>query len=180
MLLAWGLSFHRDKVVLRPVIWGMVLQVVCLVLALGVPAWGWSGPLQPIMSLINRFIIMLLSCASKGGELVFGSLVEESKLGFIFAVQVLPAIVFFSALISVAYHLHLLQPIVRVLSFVMKRLMGTSGAESLGVAVNVFLGPTEALLMVRPYFQRMTSSEIMALMVGVGRPRLPRACWLFM
>ena len=144
----------------------MILQVLFAILVFGIPALNLSGPLSPVFAWINHIVVALTTCASKGGEMVFGSLMDIKKNGFIFFVQIVPVILLFSALTSIAYHLKIFQKIVGVLAILMKKLMFISGAESLSVASNVFIGPSESILVVRPYVGGMTRSELMALMVG--------------
>jgi CNT family concentrative nucleoside transporter len=115
----------------------------------------------------NTIINQLLDYTKEGSKFIFGNLVGDMKtFGFIFAFQVLPTIIFFSALMSVMYHLGLMQKIVNVVAKVMAKTMGTSGAESLSAAANIFLGQTEAPLVIKPFVSRMTRSEIMAVMTG--------------
>ena len=96
---------------------------------------------------------------------IFGDLADGSK-GFYFAFQVLPTIIFFSSLMSVLYHLGAMQKVVQGMAWVMAKAMRVSGAESISVAANVFIGQTEAPLVVRPYVSPMTQSELLTLMVG--------------
>ena len=93
-------------------------------------------------------------------------LADPSNLGFIFAFQVLPTIIFFAALMAVLYHIGLMQKIVQGMAWVMLKVLRISGAESLSIAANVFVGQTEAPLVVRPYISRMTESELFTMMVG--------------
>ena len=108
----------------------------------------------------------IISFAMEGSAFIFGSLADPSNLGFIFAFQVLPTIIFFAALMSVLYHIGLMQKIVQAMAWVMLKVMRISGSESLSVAANVFVGQTEAPLVVRPYIARMTESELFTMMVG--------------
>ena len=108
----------------------------------------------------------IISFALDGAEFIFGSLADPSNMGFIFAFQVLPTIIFFASLMAVLYHIGLMQKIVQGMAWVMLKVMRISGAESLSVAANVFVGQTEAPLVVRPYISRMTESELFTMMVG--------------
>ena len=166
LLIAWGFSSHKKSLNGKTIFWGMVLQIVFAVLIFGIPALNLSGPLSPLFVWINYIVLALTTYASKGGEMVFGSLIDIKKNGFIFFVQIVPVILLFSALTSIAYYLNVFQKIVGVLAILMKKLMFISGAESLSVASNVFIGPSESILVVRPYVGGMTRSELMALMVG--------------
>ena len=97
---------------------------------------------------------------------MFGSLADTSKVGFVFLTMVLPTIIFFSSFMSVLYHLGIMQKVIKLIAWFMVKLMGTSGTESLAAAANVFAGQTEAPLVVKPYLETMTRSEVMALMTG--------------
>src|SRR5690606_8940880 len=104
-------------------------------------------------------IVNLLNYTLEGSRFVFGGLVDSQHYGFIFAFQVLPTIIFVAALMAVLYHWKVMQRIVLGMAWLMQRTMGTSGAESLAAAANVFVGQTEAPLVVRPYIAGMTRSE---------------------
>ena len=97
---------------------------------------------------------------------MFGGLLDVDKASFIFAVQVLPTVVFFSSLMAVLYHFEVMQVIVNVIAKALQKTLGTSGAESLAMAANIFIGQTEAPLAIRPFLLRMTQSELLALMAG--------------
>lgn len=116
---------------------------------------------------LSRFFVKLLSFTSEGSRFLFGSLVQaDSSLGYIFAFQVLPTVIFFSALTSLLFYYGVLQKVVYGFAWLMKRLMKLSGAESLAAAGNVFLGQTESPLLVKPYINKMTRSELLCLMSG--------------
>ncbi len=128
---------------------------------------------------IGKFFVQIISFTNDGASFVFGALADQGKfmqafpeglqlqgVGFLFAFQVLPTIIFFSSLMTVLYHLGLMQKIVQGMAWVMAKLMKVSGAESISVAANVFIGQTEAPLVVRPYISKMTQSELLTLMVG--------------
>lgn len=166
LLIAYLLSIHKKQVRLETLLWGILLQFLFAILVFGVPVFGWRGPLSPIFAKINDIVLAIITYTAEGSEMAFGPLADQQEIGFIFVVQIVPVILFFSALTAVAYHLNIFQKVVGVLGAVMKKFMVISGAESLSVASNVFIGPAEAILMVRPYVERMTKSEIMALMVG--------------
>ena len=166
LLIAWLFSVNKKSLNYKTIFWGMILQILFAILVFGIPAINLSGPLSPVFAWINHIVIALTTYASKGGEMVFGSLIDIKKNGFIFFVQIVPVILLFSALTSIAYYLKIFQKVVGVLAILMKKLMFISGAESLSVASNVFIGPSESILVVRPYVGSMTRSELMALMVG--------------
>ncbi len=154
--LAFALSADRRRVDLRLVGAGVGLQFVLALLVLK------TGPGQALFALAGGFFTALLGYVDFGSRFVFGDAFEDH----FFAFKVLPTIIFFSALMSVLYHLGLMQPVVGAFAWVMRRSLRTSGAESLAAAANVFVGQTEAPLVVRPYVAAMTRSELMALMVG--------------
>ncbi len=122
---------------------------------------------REIFSWISSFFVVVLGFTKAGSLFLFGSLVERvDSFGFIFVFQVLPNIVFFAALSSLFYYLGLLQKIVWLFAWIMRKGLQISGAESLSASANIFLGQTEAPLLVRPYIMGMTRSELLALMVG--------------
>jgi len=160
LLLGWGLSDLRRAVAWRTIVVGMVLQVALAILVLWVPAGQW------FFNALGRGFVVLIGFTQAGSEFVFGPLVDLDNIGFVFAFQVLPTIIFFSALMACLYHLGLMQKVVELMARVMMRLMRVSGSESLATAANVFVGQTEAPLVVRPFISGMTRSELFALMTG--------------
>jgi CNT family concentrative nucleoside transporter len=112
------------------------------------------------------FAVLVILVPLDGAAFIFGPLADQSNLGFIFAFQVLPTIIFFASLMAVLYHLGVMQKVVQGMAWVMFKALRISGAESLSVAANVFVGQTEAPLVVRPYIARMTDSELLTMMVG--------------
>ncbi|MCB0275056.1 MAG: NupC/NupG family nucleoside CNT transporter [Calditrichaeota bacterium] len=162
-------SNNRGKINWRLVIVGLALQLAFAVFVLLVP-FG-----STVFDYIGRFFVQIINFTYEGAEFVFGPLANQTKFGsafdqpgfgFIFAFQVLPTIIFFASLMSVLYHLGVMQKIVQGMAWVMAKTMGVSGAESISVAANVFIGQTEAPLVVRPYVSPMTKSELFTLMVG--------------
>ena len=160
--LAWGLSSNRRRFPLRTVLGGLALQWLLALLVLQTEVG------RDVFNGIATIVTLLLDCTNQGARFVLGNLVDmrEESWGFVFAAKALPSIIVFSALSALGYHLGILQFVVGVMARVMSKLMGVSGAESLSAAGNVFLGQTEAPLLVRPYIPSMTQSEVMALMVG--------------
>ncbi len=158
--LAYALSSDRKRISWRIVGTGIFLQFA-VILLLQIP---WN---EMVFKEIAGFFVTLLGFTVKGTEFVFGPLSDPGKSGgFIFAFQVLPSIIFFSALTSLLFYWGILQRVVMVIAWIMSRVMRLSGAESLAAAANIFVGQTEAPLVVKPYIPSMTRSEIMALMVG--------------
>ncbi len=155
------LSANRKKIDWKLVGIGIGFQVVLALLLLKVP--GVSLLFDKIAKLFTK----VLTVSEAGAEFMFGSLVtDESTFGYIFAFQVLPTIVFFSALSALLYYFGILQLIVKGLAWVMSKTMGLSGPESLAAAANVFIGQTEAPLVVKPYLEGMSRSEMLCLMTG--------------
>lgn len=152
----------------RTIGWGVALQVVLALLVLKVPFVNLG------LEEAKSFVISFISFSDKGAEFVFGNLARPGDIAlnpgvnflFIFAFKALPPILFVSAFFTLLYHYGILQRIVQVLARAMTFLMRTSGAETLSVAANVFMGQTEAPLIVKPYVPRMTESELFALMVS--------------
>ena len=156
MGLAWAMSEHKKQVSLRVVWGGLLLQ---LVLALFILKTSIGAA---IFQSIGDFFTATLGFVDAGTSLVFG----EEYVHHFFAFKVLPTIIFFSSLMSILYYLGIIQKVVEAFAYVMRRTLGTSGSETLSAAANIFVGQTEAPLMVRPYISSMTKSELMALMVG--------------
>lgn len=165
---AYLLSSHRKKIDWKLVIAGLVLQVTIAILILKVPI------VRSVFDLIGAGFVKFLSFSANGAEFLFGDLARNSNsvadakhnLGFLFAFQALPTVIFFSSVTAGLYYLGILQKIVYVFAWVMTKTMRLSGAESLSAAGNVFLGQTEAPLLVRPFIGRMTQSELHCLMTG--------------
>ncbi|MGH8017958.1 MAG: NupC/NupG family nucleoside CNT transporter [Opitutaceae bacterium] len=161
LFVCWLLSENRRRIDWRLVTGGMGLQAMLAILILKVRF------VETIFDGVAGFFVELLDFSREGAVFLFGDLVTRTDtFGFIFAFQVLPTIVFFAAFSSVLYYLGILQRIVFAFAWVMKNTMRMSGAESLATAANIFVGQTEAPLVIRPYLERMTRSEIMCLMTG--------------
>ena len=160
LLICVALSADRKKINRRLVARGLLLQFAIAVMVLKVP-WVTTG-----LEAASRFFIQVLAFSTEGAEFAFGTLVSDTTIGAVWAFQVLPSVIFLSALASVLFYLGLLQKIVYAFAWVMHRTMELSGAESLAVAANVFIGQSEAPLVIRPYLERMTRSEISCLMTG--------------
>jgi len=121
---------------------------------------------RAIFESISTVFVTVIGFATTGADFIFGPLAHPENLGFIFAFQVLPTIIFFASLMGVLYHLGIMQKIVSGMAWVMYKAMKVSGAETLSVAANVFVGQTEAPLVVRPYISKMTQSELLTMMIG--------------
>lgn len=157
---AWLLSADRKKIDWRLVFTGLVLQLAFGVLIAYVPL------AKQLFQLVSDTFVTFLGYSANGAEFLFGPLTDIPKMGFIFAFQVLPTIIFFSTITAGLYYLGILQKVVYAIAWVMARTMRLSGAESLSAAGNIFLGQTEAPLLVRPFVGRMTRSELFCLMTG--------------
>ncbi len=162
-LLALGvaLSSNRRKISRRVVAWGLGLQAAFAILVLRVPIG------QQIFRALGTAVTWLLSFSYTGSQFVFGDIgAQHSKFGVVFAFQVLPAIIFVSALFAIMYYLGIMQVVVKAFAVVMNKVMGASGAESLNVAASIFMGQTEAPLTIRPFLATMTQSELMTVMTA--------------
>ncbi|MBT3479395.1 MAG: NupC/NupG family nucleoside CNT transporter [Candidatus Marinimicrobia bacterium] len=161
--IAVAMSNNRKKINLRIVGWGLGLQLTFALFILKTPIG------KPVFGFLDKAISKLISFSDAGGNFLFTSFVPD--VGFHtalinFAFRALPTIIFFSALMSVMYHLGIIQFVVRWIAKAMQKTMGTSGSETLSVSANIFVGQTEAPLMIRPFIGKMTQSELMAVMVG--------------
>src|SRR5947208_3830497 len=156
-----ALSRNRRAISWRIVVWGLGLQLAFAIFVLRVPLG------QKLFSALGDVVKQILSFSYVGSEFVFGEIGKQhSSLGVIFAFQVLPAIIFVSALFAILYYLGIMQLVVKAFAVVMNRVMGASGAESLNVAASIFMGQTEAPLTIRPFLPGMTRSELMTVMTA--------------
>lgn len=179
--IAWLMSTDRKRVAWRVVIWGLSLQILFALFILKTPVGA------AIFNTVNHVVVALLGYTNDGAAFVFGGLVKNlvpvgtgdiatgsfhqvagqvANTGASFAFSVLPTIIFFCALMTVLYHLGVMQVIVKGVAWVMQRTMHTSGAETLSAAGNIFVGQTEAPLLIKPFVERMTVSELMAVMTA--------------
>jgi CNT family concentrative nucleoside transporter len=159
--IAWCFSANRRAIPWRLVLTGMVLQVVFGLLVLRVDA------VRVGVDAVGRFFVRILDFNEAGARFLFGNLIDASQSwGFLFAFKILPTIIFFSAFTSLLFYLGILQRIVFVFAWIMSKTMKLSGAESLSASANIFLGQTEAPLLIKPYLATMTRSELLAVMVG--------------
>ncbi len=157
---AYTLSANRKAVDWTQIASGIGLQITFAVLVILVPGG------REFFNYLSLAFVKIIDFALIGSAFIFGDLASVSDFGFVFAFQVLPTIIFFAALMSVLYHIGLMQKIVQAMAWVMLKLLRISGSESLSVAANVFVGQTEAPLVVRPYISKMTESELFTMMVG--------------
>lgn len=153
----------RDRKAIRwsTIAWGLGLQVAFAIFVLRVPAG------QQAFDAMGRAVTKVLHYSYEGTKFVFGELgAESSKVSFVFAFQILPAIIFVSALFAILYHLGIMQVVVKGFAVVMTKIMRASGAESLNVAASIFMGQTEAPLTIRPFLAKLTRSELMTVMTS--------------
>ena len=158
--ITWLFSNNKRAVDWKLVITGIVLQIAFAAVVLLVPGG------RDVFDALGHGFVRVLSFVNEGSGFIFGSLMNVNSYGFIFAFQVLPTIIFFSALMGVLYHLNVMQAIVRVMAAAITKVMRVSGAETTSVCASVFIGQTEAPLTVRPYIARMTQSELLTMMIG--------------
>ena len=161
ILMGYLLSSNRRRIDWNLVGTGLLLQLVFALLVLKVDRVAQS------FDWLSQQVVTFLNFSEKGAEFLFGGLVNNQEtFGYIFAFKVLPTVVFFSAFTSVLYYFGIIQRVIKGFAWVMSRTMRLSGAESLAAAANIFIGQTEAPLVVKPYLDKMTKSELMCLMVG--------------
>jgi len=158
--LAWLFSEHRRQLQWRTIIVGLALQLGLAIFVLWIP-FG-----RTVFETLGAGFVKLVGFARVGSEFIFGNLANADESGFIIAFQVLPTIIFFASLMACLYHLGVMQKVVELMARVMVRFMNVSGSESLATAANAFVGQTEAPLVVRPFIEGMTRSELFALMTG--------------
>jgi CNT family concentrative nucleoside transporter len=160
---AYAFSSDRKAIKLKTIAWGLGLQLLLGYFVLR------SAVGTKVFSFLGNGANKLLSYSYAGSEFVFGDIgfpKELSRLGFSFAFQVLPTIIFIAAFFAVLYHIGVMQLIIRGAAWVMTRIMGASGAESLNVAASIFMGQTEAPLTIRPFLPKLTKSELMVVMTS--------------
>jgi CNT family concentrative nucleoside transporter len=156
ILLAWLMSSHKQKFPWRMVVMGVALQFILAWITIK------TVPGQLFFGAIGDFFTKLLEFTDKGGEFVFGANFKDH----FFAFKVLPTIIFFSCIMTMLYYLGAMQWMVKAMAFVMQKTLGTSGAETLSASANIFLGQTEAPLVIKPYLATMTQSELNAVMIS--------------
>jgi CNT family concentrative nucleoside transporter len=157
----WMFSTNRKAIQWKIVGWGVGLQLIFAVIVLKCD-WG-----QRAMSVAGEAVNQLLHYATDGATFVFGPLADPNgKDGFVFAFAILPTIIFMASFFAVLYHFGVMQIIIRGAAWIMTRLMGVSGAESLDVAASIFMGQTEAPLTIRPFLDKLTRSELMTVMTA--------------
>ena len=163
LAIAFALSNNRKQINMRIIGWGLGLQAIFAIFILKTPIGG------PLFGILDKTIRKLISFSDAGSDFLFKSFVPDVgyHVAMInFAFRALPTIIFFSSLMAVLYHFGIIQMFVKLIARAMQKTMGTSGSETLSVSANIFVGQTEAPLIVRPFIQHMTKSELMAVMTG--------------
>ncbi|WP_417291341.1 NupC/NupG family nucleoside CNT transporter [Corallibacter sp.] len=160
LLVSFILSKNRKAINWKTIGFGLAAQLLLAIGVLKIPF------VQKSFEFVGKIFVKILEFTQAGSEFLLGGMMDVESFGFIFVFQVLPTIIFFSALTSLLFYLGVIQVVVKGMAWVLTKLLGISGAESLSVAGNIFLGQTEAPLMIKAYLEKMTKSEILLVMVG--------------
>lgn len=174
ILLAYIFSNDKKNINWRMVFTGFGIQLILAIFILKgrdmAEVWAPLGWPKAFFSWISSFFVIVLDFTTEGAQFIFGDLAKspglEGSMGSFFAFQVLPTIIFFASVTAILYHYGILQRVVKWMAKGMQKLLGTSGAESLSVISNIFVGQTEAPLVIKPYIAKMTRSELLAVMTG--------------
>ena len=158
--IAFLFSNNRKAINPRTILGGLAIQVSFAFIVL-----KWEAGKAALQWLTNG-VTNIINYANEGINFLFGGMFAAEGIGFVFAFQVLPVVIFFSALISVLYYIGVMQWIIKMIGGPLAKLLGTSKAESMSAAANIFVGQTEAPLVIRPYLSKMTQSELFAVMTG--------------
>ena len=163
LMIAYALSNNRKAIKFETIFWGLGLQAFFGIIILKVPF------IKSQFFFIDKVFKTLISFSDEGSDFLFSSFVpgigyHEAMINFAF--RALPVVIFFSSLISIAYHFGIIQIVVKWVAKLMEKSMKTSGAETLSISANIFVGQTEAPILIRPYIKNMTTSELMAIMTG--------------
>jgi CNT family concentrative nucleoside transporter len=160
LFISYLLSDNKKKIKWKTVFISILIQFVVAFSILKISI------VKSIFNIISKFFIRVINYTASGSTFLFSSLVNQEKSSYIFAFQVLPVIIFFSALTSMLYHLGVIQKVVSFLAWLLTRLLKISGAESLSLAGNIFLGQTESPILIKSYLEKMTKSQLFIFMVG--------------
>lgn len=160
IFIAFLISNNKKAINWKVILIGLLVQLTIAIGVLKIPLIMW------LFESIGKVFIKVLDFSKEGSRFIFNGLVDIDNFGFIFAFQILPTIIFFSALTSVLFYLGVIQKIVRFMAFFLSKFLKISGAEGLSVAGNVFLGQTEAPLLIKAYLDKLNKSEILLVMVG--------------
>ena len=160
VIIAYFFSTNKNKINWKTTFLGLATQLIMAILILRVEF------VQNIFEFFGKIFVKTLDFTMEGSKFLLGDMVNVESFGYVFLFQVLPTIIFFSALTSVLFYLGIIQKVVKILALSLSKLLNISGAESLSVAGNIFLGQTEAPLMIKAYLEKMTKSEILLVMIG--------------
>jgi CNT family concentrative nucleoside transporter len=160
ILMAYTLSNNRKNIPWKIVGLGLLLQII---IAIAVIKISW---IKGLFEYVSGFFVKVLEYTQVGAQMLLGEFANSDEYGFVFVFQALPIIIFFSALTSLFYYFGIIQKVVKGLAWSLRKLLGISGAESLAVAGNIFLGQTEAPLLIKEYLGKMTRSQMFLVMVG--------------
>ena len=160
VIIAYFFSADKNKINWKTTFLGLATQLIMAILILRVEF------VQNIFEFFGKIFVKTLDFTMEGSKFLLGDMVNVESFGYVFLFQVLPTIIFFSALTSVLFYLGIIQKVVKILALSLSKLLNISGAESLSVAGNIFLGQTEAPLMIKAYLEKMTKSEILLVMIG--------------
>lgn len=160
VIIAYFFSANKNKINWKTTFLGLATQLIMAILILRVEF------VQNIFEFFGKIFVKTLDFTMEGSKFLLGDMVNVESFGYVFLFQVLPTIIFFSALTSVLFYLGIIQKVVKILALSLSKLLNISGAESLSVAGNIFLGQTEAPLMIKAYLEKMTKSEILLVMIG--------------
>ncbi len=166
LFVAFIFSEQKRKINWKTIGIGIGIQILLAFLILNPAGIGFLEYFRWGFNLLGKGFVYILDFSKEGTKFLFGSFLDTEKHGFLFAFQVLPTIIFFSALTSVLFYLGVIQKIVHVLALLMTKILNLSGAESLSVAGNIFLGQTESPLMIKAYLSKMNRSEMLLVMTG--------------
>ena len=160
VIIAYFFSANKNKINWKTTFLGLATQLIMAILILRVEF------VQNIFEFFGKIFVKTLDFTMEGSKFLLGDMVNVESFGYVFLFQVLPTIIFFSALTSVLFYLGIIQKVVKILALSLSKLLNISGAESLSVAGNIFLGQTEAPVMIKAYLEKMTKSEILLVMIG--------------
>ena len=160
ILISFLFSKNRKKIKWKTVLVGLGFQIVLAVLVLKIPL------VKSIFETAGKAFVKILDFTMQGTSFLFGDLVSDENFGNVFIFSILPTVIFFAALTSILFYFGIIQKIVKLFAFLLTKLLGVSGPESLSVAGNIFLGQTESPLMIKAYLEKMSKSEILLVMVG--------------
>ena len=161
ILISYAFSTNKKAIKWKTIGLSLLVQII---IAVGVLKVNWIANL---FEFFGSFFLKILDYTNAGTYMILGEFVNIEKTGYVFAFQALPVIIFFSALTSIAYYFGIIQKIVKILAFVLTKLFGVSGPESLSLSGNIFLGQTEAPIMIKAYLEKMNRSELFLSLIHI-------------